>query len=51
MEREASWDFPGGPGVKNLPCNAVDVGWILGWEIKIPHVMEQLSPHMATAKA
>ena len=22
-------DFPGGPVVKNLPCNAGDMGWII----------------------
>ena len=26
-------DFPGGPGVKNLPCNAGDVGSIPSWGI------------------
>ena len=30
-------DFPGGPGVKNLPCNVGDVGLILGQETKIPY--------------
>ena len=46
-------DFPGGPVVKNSPCNAEDVGSIPGWEIKIPHAMEQPSPqtlwHSCTA--
>ena len=32
-----SWDFPGDPVVKNLPCNAGEVGSILGWGMKIPH--------------
>ena len=36
-------DFPGGPVVTNLPCNAGDAGSIPGQEIKIPHAMEQLS--------
>ena len=36
-------DFPGGPVVKNSPCNTEDVGSIPGWEIKIPHAMEQPS--------
>ena len=31
-------DFPGGPGVKNPPCNAWDVGLIPGQGTKIPHV-------------
>ena len=37
-------DFPGGPVVKNSPCNTEDVGSIAGWEIKIPHAMEQPTP-------
>ena len=36
-------DFPGGPGVKNLPCNAEDVGSIPDWGTKIPHAAEQLN--------
>jgi len=31
-----SLDFPGGPVVKNLPCNAGDMGSILGQGTKIP---------------
>ena len=27
-EKVASWDFPGGPVVKNLPANAGDMGLI-----------------------
>ena len=34
-------NFPGGPGVKNLPSNAGDVGLILRWGIKILYVSEQ----------
>ena len=30
-------DFPGVPGVKNLPCNAGDTGSIPGWETKSPY--------------
>ena len=37
-------DFPGGPVVKNPPCNADDLGSITGWGTKIPHATEQLSP-------
>ena len=37
-------DFPGGPVVKNLPCNTGDMGSILGQRIKILHATEQLSP-------
>ena len=32
-----SWDFPGGPVVKNLPSSAGDVGSIPGQGTKIPH--------------
>ena len=33
--------FPGGPVVKNPPCNARDIGLIPAWGIKIPHAVEQ----------
>ena len=36
-------NFPGGPLVKNLPCNAGDVGLLPAWGTKIPHAAEQLS--------
>ena len=32
-------DFPGGPMVKNLPCNAGDAGLIPGQGTKIPHAV------------
>ena len=35
-------DFPGGPGVRNLPCNARDMGWISGRETKIAHAHTSL---------
>ena len=35
-------DIPGGPMVKNLPCNAGDMGLIPGQGTKIPLAMEQL---------
>ena len=38
-------DFPGGPVVKNLPCNAGDQGSIPGRGPKVPHAMQPLSPH------
>ena len=38
-----SWDFPGGPVVKNLPVNAGDTKFD-PWSRKIPRAMEQLSP-------
>ena len=43
-----SWDFPGGPVVRNPPYNVGDTGSILGWGTKIPHAAGQLSPR-ATA--
>ena len=36
-----SWDFPGGPVVKNPPCNAGDKGSVPGWGAKIPHALGQ----------
>ena len=36
-------DFPGGPEVKNLPCNAGDASAISGQGTKIPHATEQRS--------
>ena len=41
-------DFPGGPVVKNPPCNAGHVGLIPGWGTKIPHATEQVSLCLAT---
>lgn len=38
-------DFPGGPVVKNLSCNAGDTGWIPGWGTRTPHTVEQLNVH------
>ena len=37
-------DFPGGPVVKNPPCNSGDADSIPGWETKIPYAEKQLSP-------
>ena len=42
--KSISGDFPGGPVVKNSPCNAGDTRSITGWGAKIPHAAEQLSP-------
>ena len=39
-----NWDFPSGPGVKNLPCNAGDTGSLSGGRTKMPHAEEQPSP-------
>ena len=36
--------------VTNPPCNARDTGSVPGWETKIPHAAEQLSPHATTTK-
>ena len=43
-------NFPGGSVVKNLPCNAGDMGLILGRGTKISQAAQQLSPHNATRK-
>ena len=42
--------FPGGPVVKNLPCNAGDAGSIPGQRTKIPHAAGQLSPQATTTE-
>ena len=44
-------DYPGGPVVKNPPCNAGDLGSVPGWGTKIPHAAEQLSLHIATRES
>ena len=44
-------DFPGGPVVENLPCNAGDVGSIPGQGTKISHAKEQLSLHASTRES
>ena len=41
-------DSPDIPSVKNLPCNAGDVGSIPVRGTKIPRAMEQLRQHVAT---
>ena len=33
-------DFPGGPMVKNSPCNAGNASSISGWGTKIPYAVE-----------
>ena len=44
-----SWDFPGGPVVKKLLCNAGDdSGLIPGRGTKVAHAAEQLIPHATT---
>ena len=44
-------DFPGGPVVKNLPCNAEDVSSTPGQGTKISHAEEQLSLCEATRES
>ena len=44
QEGSGSGDVPGGPGVKNLLCNAGDAGLIPGWGTKIPRAAGQLTP-------
>ena len=36
IKQKDDWDFLGGPVVKNLPCNAGDVGSIPGLGTKTP---------------
>ena len=44
------WDFPGGPVVTNLPCNAGDVGSIPGQGTKIPHAAGERRSHVPWGK-
>ena len=47
--KSKSWDFPGGPVVKNPFCNAGDdSGLIPGRGTKIAYAAEQLSPRATT---
>jgi len=50
MYLNTTQDFPGGPVVKNLPCNAGDLGSIPGGGIKIPHAVGQLNPCTETTE-
>ena len=43
-------DFPGGPVVKNPPCNAGDTGSIPGQGTKILHIAGQLSPRASATE-
>ena len=45
------WDFPDGPVVENLPCNAENTGLIPGQETKIPHGQVQPEILSATTKS
>ena len=44
MVKHINRNFPDGPVVKSLPCNAGDTGSVPGQGTKIPHAMEQLNP-------
>ena len=46
--KKGSWEFPGGPVVKDLPSSAGDLGLTPGQGTKSSHAVEQLSLH-ATA--
>ena len=48
IKRPLTWDFPGGPGVKNPPCNAGDMSLIPGQGTKMPRVTRQLTPCATT---
>ena len=48
--KQEARDFPDGPVVKNLPCNAGDAGSISSWVYKIPHASGRLSPCAKTRK-
>ena len=50
MNKEDMGDSPDIPVVKNLPCNAGDVGSIPVRGTKIPRAMEQLNPCAATTE-
>ena len=41
-------DFPDGPVIRNLPCNAGDMGLIPDGGMKIPHATGQLNLGTAT---
>ena len=49
-ERIIYWDFPGGPGFKNSPCNAEDMSLITGQDVKITHATEKLNLYVTTTK-
>ena len=51
VKKKKAGDFPGGPVVKNPPCNAGDSGLILGQGTKIPHTVKQLYPHATATEA
>ena len=50
MVKHINRNFPDGPVVKSLPCNAGDTGSVPGPRIKIPHAVGQLSSCMASTE-
>ena len=48
LKKNIHWNFPGGPVVENLPCNAGDVGSFPGQGTKIPHAMDQVKLSLST---
>ena len=44
IQEAISWDFLGGPGVKNLHSNPREVGSTPNWGTQIPHALGQVSP-------
>ena len=42
--------FPGGPAVRNPPCNVENPVSVPGQGTKIPHATEQLNPCATTAE-
>ena len=49
--KQANWDLPGGPVVKNLPSTKEDTGSITSQGTKIPHAVGQISPHTTTRES
>ena len=43
--------IPAGPVVKNSPCNAGDMGLILGQGTLIQQAVKQISPHSTTTES
>lgn len=41
-----SSNFPGGPVIKNAPCNSGDAGSILSLGTKIPHAKIRITKHV-----
>ena len=50
LSKDQPRDFPGGPVVKNPPCNAEDLGLVPGLGTKIPLAAGRLKSLCTTAK-